>query len=239
MANSDLIQSVIKALDILHAVSNTESGIRLNDLAESFGMNKTTVHNLVRTLRARDYLTKDSANRYRIGAAVSELLSNQHRNENLRRAGKVMRTLYKKFPESILTYSELCGSEIFCRLRMSPDQPNLLQRPVSMIFQPYNQATGLCFQAFYDEYNSIIQDKYPFDAFASRKWKNIQQFEQQLATIRKTGYYLRSESSLSTLLTVPAGESFVLGLKMPEQAKRNLKDITLAATDAAQQIKVN
>lgn len=28
MANSDLIQSVIKVLDILHAVSNTESGIR-------------------------------------------------------------------------------------------------------------------------------------------------------------------------------------------------------------------
>ncbi|MCF6175531.1 MAG: helix-turn-helix domain-containing protein [Victivallaceae bacterium] len=237
MANSDLIQSVIKALDILHAVSNTESGIRLNDLAESFGMNKTTVHNLVRTLRARDYLTKDSANRYRIGAAVSELLSNQHRNKNLRRAGEVMRKLYKELPESVVTYSELCGSELFCRLRMSPDQPNLLQRPVSMMFQPYNQATGLCFQAFYDEYHSAVQEKYPFDEFASHKWKNIPQFEQQLDAIRKAGYYLRDEPDLPTLLTVPAGESFVLGVKMTEQSQDKLADITAKVIAAAQQIK--
>ncbi len=236
MANSDLIQSVLKALDILHAVSSTESGIRLNDLAEIFGMNKTTMHNLLRTLLARDYLTKDSANRYRIGAAVSELLNNQHRNDNLRHAGEAMRKLYKKYPESIITYSELCGSEIFCRLRMSPDQPNLLQRPVSMMFQPYNQATGLCFQAFYDEYHAAVQEKYPFDEFASHKWKSFLQFKQQLDVIRKTGYYLKDEPNQPILLTVPVAESFVLGIKMNEQPTDKLSTIIEKILTTVQQL---
>jgi DNA-binding IclR family transcriptional regulator len=148
-----------------------------------------------------------------------------------------MRKLYKKFRESIITYSELCGSEIFCRLRMSPDQPNLLQRPLSMIFQPYNQATGLCFQAFYDEYHSTVQEKYPFDEFASHKWKNIQQFEQQMVAIRQSGYYLRDEPGQPTLLTVPAGESFVLGIKMAEQPQGKLANITAKVIAASQLIK--
>jgi DNA-binding IclR family transcriptional regulator len=237
MPSSSYVQSVIKALDILHAVSNTENGAGLNDLSEMFGMKKTTVHNLVRTLRARNYLTKDSGNRYQIGPAVNELLSGHHRNDIIRRAGEEMRKLHKKLPGYTLTFSELCGTEIYCRLRMSADQPGLLQKPVAMMFQPYNSATGICFQAFYEEYHYMVLERYPFNEFATRKWKNIKQFELLLDHVRKTGCYVDQGYKPGIRMTFPVGEYFVLGINIFDCKSGRIDKIKMEVVTAIDKIK--
>jgi DNA-binding IclR family transcriptional regulator len=236
MANSNLVQSVIKALDLLHTVSNAENGIRLNELADMFGMKKTTVHNLVRTLRARDYLTKDASNRFHVGPAVSELLINSHRSERLQTAGQVIRELSMKYPKATITFSELCGTEIFCRLRMSQDQPGLLQKPVAHTFQPYVSATSNCFLAFTPSYNEILE-KYPFEEYGLHKWKSQDELEKTLCTIRQHGWYLQRHTENSGLrMAIPAGEHFVLGINLANCSEGDISGLIESVTAAAKKI---
>lgn len=77
MPRSDMVQSLLKALDLLRAVAESPDGLRLNELAERFSMSKSTVHNLLRTLRARGFLEQDAAGRWSTGPAVQELASLQ------------------------------------------------------------------------------------------------------------------------------------------------------------------
>ena len=56
MPNSDLVNSVVKALDILQFVSDRPEGVRLGEIVDAFGLKRPTAYNLVRTLRARHYL---------------------------------------------------------------------------------------------------------------------------------------------------------------------------------------
>jgi DNA-binding IclR family transcriptional regulator len=225
MANSDLVQSVIKALDILHAVSNSEKGIRLNELSEMFGMKKPTIHNLVKTLKSRDYLTKDSASRFHLGAAVSELMINSQRSQLLQRSEKIFRELAAKYPQTIFTLSELCGTEIFCRLRMSPDQPGLLQHPMTQTLHPYNSATGNCFLAFNSSIYAEVLGKYPFDEYGMTKWRNQEEFESYLAEVREQGWCKKQEpKGQQILIALPIGEKFVLGLHLMEKLSKNKLD---------------
>ena len=66
MPHSELVQSLLKSLDLLKLISLKNSGVRLNELAAETGIKKTTLHNLLRTLCARGFLVKDNANRFKI-----------------------------------------------------------------------------------------------------------------------------------------------------------------------------
>ncbi len=77
------IQSLKRADDILSAVSNAGSeGIRLNELAMTLNLNKTTVFNLVRSLAVLGYVRQDRASRaYRLGDRAMELALRQRSND--------------------------------------------------------------------------------------------------------------------------------------------------------------
>lgn len=221
MANSNMVLSLTKALDILSAVSNAENGIRLNELADGLGMKKTTVHNLVRTLRARDFLVKDEANRFHIGPAVNQLVINQQRKEIMKRAELELRQLYAEFPDGILTFSERCGSEIYCRLRMSPEQSGFVQRPAMQTFNPYTSATGGCFLAFSGSFFDDVNRKYPFDEHALPKWISREDYEASLVAARRCGFFLAGkawENHECFGIAAPAGEQFALALRLNKVA---------------------
>lgn len=232
MANSNMVNSLLKALDIFKAVSEAENGLRLNELSEHFGMKKTTVHNLVRTLCARGFLIKDGCNRFQIGPAVSDIMLNQHRQKGVKKAAKVIRELYEAFPNATITFSELIGTEVHCRLRMSPDRPGLLEKPTARLFPPYNSAAGICFQAVNSSYyKDKASDSY-FEEYAAHRWKSLEKFKAFLGEARNKGYVLLEDKERSEIkFAVPAGEYFALGVRfaladsaqIPEALKQTLK----------------
>ena len=147
MPNSDMVQSVLKALDILRAATEAPNGVRLNELAEAMDLKKSTAHNLIRTLCARGFLVKDSANRFLPGVAIQELARLSRTNIALNEATKQLRLLRKAFPKATLTFSELAPNAIHCRLRMSADRPGEVQHPLECLYTPYVSATAVCLQA--------------------------------------------------------------------------------------------
>ena len=71
MANSDLVQSLLRGLDLVKLLAAHPEGAHLNDLAEATGLKKPTVHNLLRTLCARGFAARDDAGRYVVGPALT------------------------------------------------------------------------------------------------------------------------------------------------------------------------
>ena len=121
MPNSDLVNSVVKALDILQFVSDRPEGVRLGEIVDAFGLKRPTAYNLVRTLRARHYLEQDAARKLRLGSAPGELLAGQRRGSLLAAAERELPRLSSAGcacrPTGRDRYSSRCH---FCFRRTAP-----------------------------------------------------------------------------------------------------------------------
>ena len=214
MANYDLVQSLLRGLDILRLLAAAPMGLRLQDLADGLGLKKTTVHNLVRTLRARGFLEKDLSGRFRLGPALQELSSQAQRGGFLQRAAVLLQELQGKFPQAILTFSEITATAVVCRLRMSPDRPGEVQRPSSQFFAPYTSATAICLQATGS--NAVEFERlFPFAEFGQAKWGSWEEFQAVKTEVMRTGSYSQldqSHGSLTLALAIP--ENYALGCRV-------------------------
>ena len=83
-----MINSVMKAIDILQAFSPTEPRVTLAEIAGRLGMPKSTTHNLLATLLACGFVEKVDTDHYALGTAVVALTQAVRVNVELRdRAG--------------------------------------------------------------------------------------------------------------------------------------------------------
>lgn len=71
--DSDAVQSVRRALDLLSLVAGMPDNVRLNDLVQLSGMSKPTVHRLLKQLVGSGMLMQSGQRRYGLGPTAFEL----------------------------------------------------------------------------------------------------------------------------------------------------------------------
>ena len=228
MAQSNLVQSLLKAIDILRLISESEDGMRLNEIAEAIDMKKTTVHNLIRTLRARGFLDKDASNRYIPGGAIRELAQLQNRSRRLTVAGKLLRGLAACFPRAVLTFSEATPGAVVCRLRMSPDRPGELQHPPAQLFTPYLSATALCLQANAPN-GAELELNFPFEEYGRKYWPDPAVYLKTREAIRREGFFRSSNRNGQLAMAFYVPENFALGISMDSAADGTTAELMVAA----------
>ena len=97
-----MINSVLKAIDILQAFSPSEPRLTLAEIAGRLGMPKSTTHNLLATLLSCGFVEKVDADRYALGTAVVALTQAVRVNVELRdRAAPLLRGLADQCRESV------------------------------------------------------------------------------------------------------------------------------------------
>ena len=101
MPHSELVQSLLRGLDILRHISSRPDGMRLNELAAVTGLKKPTLHNLLRTLAARGFVFKDSMNRFNIGHAFYEIAGTGIEAQRLAKAQNIFLELAAEFPHQV------------------------------------------------------------------------------------------------------------------------------------------
>lgn len=218
-----MVLSVLKALDILVAAAESPGGIRLNDITESLGLKKTTAHNLVRTLRARGFLEKDSANRFCAGPAIQALAQKYYGNKLLAAAEAGLRRMAAEIPEATLTFTELTPGAILTRLRMSPDRPGEVQRPNGLVVMPYITATAVCLQA--TAANALeYEEKMPFEEYGAGAWGSPGKFNAAKERARRDGYAAASRNGRFSIV-FPVPENHALGINVTEPGEARLKQI--------------
>jgi IclR family transcriptional regulator, acetate operon repressor len=101
-----MIQSVLKAIDIMYLFSSTELTLTLREISERLDMPKSTAHNLLNTLASRGFVEKVNSDAYALGTAVISLSQAARVNVELRdRAAPLLREMADVTKESVyLTY---------------------------------------------------------------------------------------------------------------------------------------
>ncbi|MFA6293452.1 MAG: helix-turn-helix domain-containing protein, partial [Victivallales bacterium] len=74
MPGNEPVQSLMRGLDILLFVAQGRDGQRLSDLSDKMGLNPSTVHNLVKSLRLKGFVEKCQDGRLRTGNVFRELM---------------------------------------------------------------------------------------------------------------------------------------------------------------------
>lgn len=97
-----MINSVVKAVNILQAFSTGQPRLTLAEIADRLGMPKSTTHNLLATLLACGFVEKVDADHYALGTAVIALTQAVRVNVELRdRAAPLLRELAEVCRESV------------------------------------------------------------------------------------------------------------------------------------------
>ena len=243
MPHSQLVQSLLRGLDILELVAASERGLALRDLTEHLGLKAPTAHNLARTLAARGFLQKTAdPPRYLLGRAVLELARAQAGNALLRRAGAALRRLFRQIPGATVTLSQSAGGEVLTVLRISPERPGILERPHGRPMHPYGTASAVLFQTLWTEQErAAYRRRYPFWEYGAHLWGGEVRLEKFLAAARRAGYAaLRLDKAgvfpaaapvtgANNELLAAVGASVPAGRASPARRRRLIERVVAAA----------
>ena len=210
MPGSELVQSLLRGLDLLQIAAADPEGLTLSEIAQRAKLQKSTVYNLLRTLCAKGFLEKSSDNRFRRGAALTALVSDGKNAAILERAATALQTVHRKFPKDALVFTALENGTAKVKLRFSPDRPGELQWWANRHFPPYLSVTALALQAANPAQSTLIEQQYPFEEYGEALWGNEEVFQEELNKISQQGYCWRQKpGQLSMAFILPCG--FVLG----------------------------
>ncbi|MEX0745278.1 MAG: helix-turn-helix domain-containing protein [Phycisphaeraceae bacterium] len=200
MSHNDLVQSVLRSLDIMDVVGQSERGLSLQDICETLDLKQSTVYNLLRTLVARNHIIRTPPPvRYRLGRAVFRLADEATRHDLVKRAGGVLRPLYDDLvtelrrditldDEVSVAFAKSLGGEIRLLLRIRNDRPAVLTRPMSSM-HPYRSTPALVYQAYWTrEERAAYRRAHPFDEEGAQLWKAEQDLNMYLHQIRQQEY---------------------------------------------------
>lgn len=190
MPRSDLVQSLLRGLDMLALVARSPDGLPLCRVADAMGLKAPTAHKLLRTLADRGFLERSSRPvRYRLGPAALEL-ANAHWNSGLlERAPAVLTDVWTEIKFATVTLCEAVGSEVMTLLRISPERLGFVERPTNRVMAPYATAGALAFQAWWtEEERAAYRRKHPFWEQGTHIWDSLEEVDAFLAEVRGKGY---------------------------------------------------
>ena len=189
MPRSELVQSLLRGLDILKLISSRLEGMSLAELSAATGLKKPTIHNLLRTLIARDMAARGANNRFTAGSALAELADSGQQQERNRKIENALLVLQKLFPGHIITVSTVRGESVCCIKRVSPDCPGVVQSPQERLFMPDSSVSAIALQAAAKpEQITGLESRYAFEEFGMGKWGSRENFERHKKEVLAKGY---------------------------------------------------
>lgn len=200
MPHNNLVQSLLRGVDVLELVAQSERGLSLGEVCNALGLKQPTAHNLIRTLVAREFVEKTTSPvRYRLGPAVSRLAEERQSYQVVRQASRVMYELFERFrahlptklrpdEEASLSFSQHVGGEVVMLLRLRLQRLGVLERP-KLVMTAYQSAAPLCFQAFWSrEELEDYRRRHPFLDQGVPIWRTLDALEKFLHESRQLGY---------------------------------------------------
>ena len=181
-------------------IGTSPDGLGVQEIAGRMGLKPPTVHNLVRTLVEAGMVEKlVRPIRYRVGPVVLEIAQHQANLGPRGVAGPIMLDLARQLPRATVILAEYIGGEVVVSLRVSPDQPGVLQRPPHQTLSAYTSASALVFQAFWPtDMKRAYRSRYPMGEYASA-WGSTEALDDylnQAAKSKVVGYPFTTDGRL-------------------------------------------
>ena len=245
------IQSVARALDLLECLAAAEGGMALSELAKRLSLRPTTVHNILKTLRLRGYVSQDGDGaRYRLGLRCYDLARGALRERNLPELARhFLRSLAADVDETIVL-SVLEQSEVYFIAHVPGQQMLAVTYNRTWAKDGYFTASGRALLAFADE-NTL--DRYvaahPLPGSTQSGLKTRDDLERELAKARRDGFAMLYREGATEICAIAAPiRDFsgtviaAVGLSLPavrfhgEHRKKVIDSLCRTATDISQQL---
>ncbi len=185
MANSDLIGSLVRAMEILKLLGNYPNGCRVEDISRAANLKLPTTYSILRTLIAGGFVER-RGRVLRIGREIRRLAGIED-NRKLEDAVELeLLSLYQAFPTGTVIFGLSVPQGIELTHRVSFDRPSVVQNLSHEVMHPYATAAGLVGLAFANEDEFLLQsEKWPFTEFGAHLWKSRSRLEAYLERIRQ------------------------------------------------------
>jgi DNA-binding IclR family transcriptional regulator len=200
MPHGELVQSLLRAIDVIELLAHSERGLSLSEVCNALSLKQPTAHNLIRTLVAREYVEKtNSPVRYRLGPAMSRMAAQRHHHTVVRHASQLLNELFERLrqllppklgptEEATLSFHEFVGGEVTMMLRLRMQRPGVLERPMHAM-SPYQSAAALTYQAMWSpEELDNYRKSHSFLDQGAPIWKTQESLDSFLHEARELGY---------------------------------------------------
>jgi DNA-binding IclR family transcriptional regulator len=218
--NTVSIQVLQRAFSILDILALREAG--LAELAQITGIQKTTLHNILKTLVELGAVKRTSGGRYAIGAKITELGEPEFRRVSLQPlAQRIANDLTSQIGESVVI-SVLRGAERFVIAYTDGPQELTVRLDLSERRSPYNASTGRVLLAYLTE----VERERVIDlrGLPGEEWRAISSREELIVAldeIRRAGLALllhthQEVQTLAAPVLGPDGRAYAaVGVRMP------------------------
>jgi DNA-binding IclR family transcriptional regulator len=214
------VQVLQRAFSILDILALREAG--LAELSQLTGIQKTTLHNILKTLVELGAVTRTTGGRYAIGSKIAELGEPEFRRVSLQPlAQRIANDLTAQIGESVVI-SVLRGAERFVIAYTDGPQELTVRLDLSERRSPYNASTGRVLLAYLSaaERERVIDLR----GLPGDEWSTIATREELLASldeIRSAGLALllhvnQEVQTLAAPVLAPDGRAYAaVGVRMP------------------------
>lgn len=146
-----LLQSLARGLDALDLMRARAEPMRLTDLAEALGVDKSNATHLLKTLVASGYALQDESRRYRVSDKLAGVARRQHTLEQIVAVKEAWRPVLERL---VTTTGEcahmavLVGSRVWYIDKVDSALPLKVDHPIGALSPLHCTALGKAFLAF-------------------------------------------------------------------------------------------
>ncbi len=187
------VQALEKALDIIELLSSLKSdkGLGVSEINERLGIGKSTVHRLLDTLVAYEYVERMESNRYRLGWGMFEIGSALPRQ---RKVGSVESNILKQVSNSINETVNLgvrSGTDVVIVEKRNPEQLSRIRVDFEVGEREPFHATAMG-KLFFSELDEGVKEEllrgYHYERLTEHTIKTHEAMMEELEKVKNQGY---------------------------------------------------
>ena len=194
MSDQPSIQVLERALDLLEVLAQADGGLSLSELTRSTGLSKTTVHQILATLRQRGYVEQSHYGSYAIGQKLIETVSCHINALDLTTESRPYLAELRKELDLTTHLGILDGPYVVYVERISLFPRTRLYTQVGYRSPAYCSSMGKCLLACLSgERLADILDQCAFEPFTKNTCHSKRDFRQLLRQVRQQGWAMDNE----------------------------------------------
>lgn len=191
------IQSVERTLKILELLSDYNEGLRVADISEETGLNKSTVHRMLSTLSICNYVFQDpETRRYRLTFKLFELGNKKLKDVNLVTVSKQYTKSLMEITNEVVHLTIRDGNEVVYIDKVEASNTIRMASSIGKRGQMYCTSVGKCILAHLPENEiKMIWDSSPIEELTKNTVISYEKLENELKKIRVQGYSIDNEEN--------------------------------------------
>lgn len=219
-----MIQSVLKALDVMHVFSPTEPRLTLAEISNRLNIPKSTAHNLLNTLVSRGFVEKADSDHYALGTGLIPLIQAVRVNAEIRdRAAPLLREMADAAKETVY-FAVFEGDHILYLYAVETKGRLMARTAVGQRSPMHCTGVGKAVLSALptDRVDKIISDR-GLPAYTENTITDPVKLHEELAICNERGYaFDRQEHEIGT---------FCLGAAVRDASNRVIGGCSISGTD--------